>query len=254
MRLVALGAAAVLLTTGCAASQSGSMANRFVRTGPPKVEYPPELFEANTPATAESAAAERARLQELARRPPPPRSQAPSLEATEPALTDALRALGTAKTAGNHLAVAHEYRRLGVLDQAFDHYAAAQALDRRSAAAYDGMARVWRDVNRPDKALPDASRAVYFAPDSPEIQNTLGTILLTLGKTVEARQAFAKALALDPSVDYAWFNTGVAHMRDKAYASAASAFSETLRLNPAFPKAQDRLNAALEASHQGDRR
>jgi tetratricopeptide (TPR) repeat protein len=227
------------------------MADRFVRPGQPKVEYPPELFETSPPATRESAAAERARLQELARHPPPRKSQTPSLEATDPALTDALRTLGTVPTAASHLAVANEYRRLGVLDRAYDHYDAARAIDRRSAAAYDGLARVWRDVNRPDRALPEASRAVYFAPGSPEIQNTLGTILLTLGRTDEARKAFAKALALDPSIDYAWFNTGVADMRDKAYASAASAFTETLRLNPAFPKAQDRLKAALEASHEG---
>ena len=250
-RVAALGVAmAASLTTGCAAHQSSAMADRFVRAGAPKFEYPPELFEANAP-SPESAAEERARLHELARRPPPLKSQAQRLEITDPELTNALRELGKARSAASHLAVADAYRRLGVRDQAFDHYSAAAAIDRRSAAAYDGMARIWRDVNRPDRALPDASRAVYFAPDSPEIQNTLGTILLTIGRTDEARQAFGKALALDASLDYAWFNTGVAHMRDKAFVSAASAFAEVVRLNPGFPRAQDRLRAALEASDQG---
>ena len=120
-RLVALGVAvAAFLTTGCAARQSSAMAERFVRTGAPKFEYPPELFEANAPSAA-SVAEERARLQELARRPPPLRSPAQSLEATDPELTNALRELGRAKTAASHLAVADAYRRLGVRDQAFDH-------------------------------------------------------------------------------------------------------------------------------------
>ncbi len=46
---------------------------------------------------------------------------------------------------------------------------------------------------------PDASRAVYYAPDSPVVHNTLGTVLQALGRRAEARAQYEKALAVDAS-------------------------------------------------------
>jgi tetratricopeptide (TPR) repeat protein len=222
---VGLAAITVLGAGGCATRQSGAIGNRFLKTGKPKTEYPAVV----TPPDAESPAIKETREQERAlakareqalRAGPPPRQLSPRLEATDPALMQALRTLGGSRTAASHLAVAHEYRRLGILDQAFDHYAMAQRLDRRSAAAYDGSARIWRDVNRLDRALADASRAVFYAPQSPEIMNTLGTILLAAGNPGEARKVFSKALALNPDATYARHNIRVT---ETALASATSA-------------------------------
>jgi tetratricopeptide (TPR) repeat protein len=180
-----------------------------VKRGKPKTEYPVEIL---TPRQdAQRVKQELAEIRELARRSSPPvRTQLPSLESTDSALMDALRELGVYRTASAHVAVAAEYRRLGVMDQALEHYEAARLVDRTFAAAYDGLARVWRDTRRPDLALGEAVRAVHYAPRSPETLNTLGTVLLALGNVAEASKAFAKALALDPTARYAQRNAELA--------------------------------------------
>jgi tetratricopeptide (TPR) repeat protein len=206
---------AALVAGGCATRQSGAIGNRFLKTGKPKTEYPAVVAQPDSESQAINDARERERAlakarEEALRSGPPLRQLSLRLEATDPALTQALRNLGESRSADRHLAVAHEYRRLGILDQAFDHYMTAQKLDRRSAAAYDGSARIWRDVSRLERALADASRAAYFAPASPEILNTLGTILLAAGRPAEARETFAKVLALNPDATYARHNLRLA--------------------------------------------
>ena len=200
------------------------MGNRFLKTGKPKTEYPAVVAQPDSESQAIKEAREQeralAKAREEARRSgPPPRQLSPRLESTDSALMQALRELGSSRSAATHLAVAHEYRRLGILDQAFDHYTAAQKLDRRSAAAYDGSARIWRDVKRFDRALADATRAAYHAPESPEILNTLGTVLLAAGNPVEARKVFSKALAMNPDATYARYNIRLA---EKALAATTS--------------------------------
>jgi tetratricopeptide (TPR) repeat protein len=208
----ACGLAAALLVTGCAARQTGTLTNRFLKTGTPKSEYPAEIFK--SPPDDKSLIEEWAKARALAlRQGPPVRAEPLSLEATDGTLTAALRDLRTMKSAPSHVAVADAYRRLGVLDLAVEHYEAAKSLDRRAATAYDGLARVWRDVRRPDFGLPEATRAVHFAPGSPEALNTLGTVLFALGNLVEARKAFEKALAIDPSAEYARQNLSLAAAR-----------------------------------------
>ena len=224
--VLALGVAA-LVAGGCATRQTGAMGNRFLKTGTPKTEYPAVVAppDAETNALTDARAQERALAKardEALKEGPPLRNPSPRLETTEPELMQALRELGGNRSAVNHLAVANEYRRLGILDQAFDHYASAQKLDRKSAAAYDGSARIWRDVNRLERALADASRAAYFAPESPEVLNTLGTILLASGHPREAREAFSKALILNPEATYAQYNLRVADMATQTMTTLAA--------------------------------
>ncbi len=72
---------------------------------------------------------------------------------------------------------------LGVLDAAYDHFKAALRLEPTDAASFDGLARIWRDWGLPNLGLGDAHRAIYYAPASATVYNTLGTILLSLGQT-----------------------------------------------------------------------
>jgi tetratricopeptide (TPR) repeat protein len=130
-------------------------------------------------------------------------SHSSSIEDEDAGLREASLALSIAPTAENHLRVARGYARLHILDTAYDHFTAAIRLAPRSAAAYDGRARIWRDWGYTSPALKDVYRAMYFAPRSPEPVNTLGTILLKMGEISAARDAFHKALSLDPRAEYA---------------------------------------------------
>jgi tetratricopeptide (TPR) repeat protein len=109
-----------------------------------------------------------------------------------------------ASTPERHRSVAERYRELGILDAAYDHFDRARQLDPTDAAAYEGLARVWRDWGFPRLGLADASRAVYFAPSRATAYNTLGTLLAGVGRQREARRAWNRALALEPRA--LWLN------------------------------------------------
>ena len=129
-----------------------------------------------------------------------------TLESWDPRLSAALTELIVTPTPGAHRRVALEYRRLGVLDMAHDHFTAAVRLDPDDAAAHDGLARIWRDWGFPELGLADACRAVQIAPSSPAAANTLGTLLESAGQIREARQWYARAVGLDPEAAYALNN------------------------------------------------
>jgi Flp pilus assembly protein TadD len=129
-----------------------------------------------------------------------------TLEGTDPRLAAALTTLATVPVAASHRLVAEEYMRVGVLDAAHNHFRKALALNRRDAAAHDGLARIWRAWGLPELGLGDAQRAVYFAPRSAAAHNTLGTILQALGRWKDARQAYSRTLSLAPEASYALTN------------------------------------------------
>ena len=102
--------------------------------------------------------------------------------------------------------------RVGVRDMAFDHYSEALRLDPRNIAAFDGRARLWRDVGFLAPALADAHRAKYFDPRSAEVRNTLGTILERRGLCHDALTEYREALRLQP--DAAWAQQNVTRLTD----------------------------------------
>jgi tetratricopeptide (TPR) repeat protein len=129
-----------------------------------------------------------------------------TVEAQDPALAAALLRLAVIPTSAHHRAVAAEYRRLHILDAAFDHLSAATRLNPRDAAAYDARARIWRDWGFPELGMADSARAVFYAPRSAAAHNTRGTLLAAAGFTEDALREFEAALALDPGASFARVN------------------------------------------------
>ena len=129
-----------------------------------------------------------------------------TIESHGPGLAAALLQLAAVPTAEHHRAVADEYRRLQILDAAFDHLSAATRLNPRDAAAYDARARIWRDWGHPQLGHADSARAVFYAPRSAAAHNTRGTLLAAAGLKEEAPREFEAALALDPSAAFARTN------------------------------------------------
>jgi Flp pilus assembly protein TadD len=129
-----------------------------------------------------------------------------TLERADRAIGAAQMAVQLAPTAEHHRLLAEAYLRRGVLDAAYDEYTRALGVEPCDAAAFDGRARVWRGWGLPQFGLNDAHRAVYYAPSAPGPLNTLGTLLLSLGQTSEARRAFDLALSRDHSAVYALNN------------------------------------------------
>jgi Tfp pilus assembly protein PilF len=144
--------------------------------------------------------------------------------------------------------VAEEYLRLRIFDEAHDHFKSALTIDSRQGAAYEGLARLWRDAGFLELSLNDASRAVYFAPASAEAQNTLGTVLYGLGNVPEAQRRFELALSLDASAAYVHNNLCYLSFVRGDLLRARDQCTEALRLAPEFPAARANLAAVTAAA------
>lgn len=182
---------------------------------------------------------------------PRPASGGPAtVERSSAALSEALAWLSVDPTAENRVAVGDAYRGAGILDQAFEQYSEASKLEPRNAAAWDGMARIWRDWGFPERALGTASRAVFFTPHSAAAHNTLGTILEALERHREARAEFERTLVLDPQAAYALNNVCYSWVAEGNGAAAAKACLRALALAPNLVPARN--NLALAYAVQGD--
>ena len=194
------------------------------------------------------------KFRQLTAIPRPPAQAAPvsTIEAQDRDLSSARLLLAVTPGAESERRVAAAYMRLGVLDAAFDHFRAALRLNPRDAASFDGLARIWRDWGLPDIALGDSHRAVYYAPASATVHNTLGTILQKLGQTAAAGQAFEAALQHDPDAWYALNNLCYVRFLQGRGAQAIAACNRAVVLQPGLAAAHNNLGLAYWA--EGDRR
>jgi len=205
-----LGHAAVALLLGtslaaCAARPPRSMSDRFVR--PPSgdaetVELLDLLPRVDDGAPAPAADVPPAWPAGTDRRPRPKHSNGTTIEQLDERLAAALAVHGGRPSVDTAIAVAAEYGRLGILDDAFDVLSAALTQAPEDGGLLAARARVWRDWGLPQIGLGDATRAVYFAPGSPGAQNTLGTLLMALGQIDAARRRFDLARGLAPDAAY----------------------------------------------------
>ncbi len=229
-----------LLTASGASVHGGVPAVQQSGTGPPVPAVQSTAIQAKDATPLADAPTTRARL-------PSAKFVASGAEMAEqwsPALGVALKRQSAAPTVRHEVELAHAYRDAGILDQAYDHYEAAVRRDRREAAAWDGLARIWRDWGYPDLGLGDAHRAVWADPGSPIVHNTLGTILQRLGMNQDARDQFARAAAIDPRAAYAHYNLAVVCAALCKYTDAAEAFERAAALDPSLEIARIR---AIEA-------
>jgi tetratricopeptide (TPR) repeat protein len=172
-----------------------------------------------------------------------------TLESSDERLKAASLLLAVAPSAEAHRQVALEYRRLGGLDHALEHFAAAVKLDPRDVVSRDGLARIWRDWGFANLALPEARRAVADAPRSATAANTLGTVLQALGQLDEAKRSYWRAVALDANAWYALNNLCYAEiMTRQPYAIATCERA----LSAAPESGVVRNNMALAHAASGD--
>ena len=193
----------VAAAAGCAASSKGTtVTDRLIKQGTPSISYGDPVETENSL----KAAIARIRALSLNTSPRAKNVSGASIETNYPELAAALRALKAQPGAATHFDVANLYLELGVRDEAFEHFQTVLTFDRSSGAAYEGLARIWRDWERPDIALADAYRAVHYDPQSAAARNTLGTIFQALGRPDDARTAYVDAVWLNPGAAYALNN------------------------------------------------
>lgn len=185
-------------------------------------------------------------------RPLTDKDAAETLEARDPALAADLLLLRSAPSAERHLVIAERYRDLGVLDAAYRHYNAALALNPRDGAAYEGLARVWRDWGLPQLAIGDAHRATFYAPQSASARNTYGTIMQALGRFADARAAYEQASSIDPNAAYALNNLCYLAFVNGRFDDAVGECKAALRVDPSLTAARNNLALTYAATGRMD--
>jgi len=210
--------------------------------------------------TAEPAKSDVGSLQEYiakmrhvsaAARPPARTTSATTLESRDPELAAALRRVQASPTAESHLAAGELYRQRRVLDAAYRHYNAAAKLQPQSAEAaevYEGLARTWRDWGLPELAVGDAARARFYAPESPAVHNTFGTIMQALGRTADARRAYERARQLDARATYAISNLCYLSFLEGRIEAAVEQCRAAVAIDPELKTARHNLALAYAAS------
>jgi Tfp pilus assembly protein PilF len=230
----------VCLVSGCAAHQTSSLADKFVAGSNAPIE-----IEMTVPEVPSGSADP---LQMPADRDPVPKTtENVTIETEDPELAAALDAVGAARTADLLLGVAAEYRRLGLLDQAYDHAREALDLDPNDGRTRDVLARIWRDWGLAARGLPEAYRAVAASPGSAAVHNTLGTLLFAVGSVDAARVRFERVLALDSGAAYAWNNLCYASLTEGDANRAEDECGRALALDPSLDAARHNL-ALVHAS------
>jgi len=172
----------------------------------------------------------------------------PTVESNDPSLSAAVAAAAIQPSAANERRVAERYRDLGILDAASDHFSRALRFDPHDSAAYEGLARIWRDWGFPQLGLADAARAVYYAPASAAVHNTLGTLLAATGQRVAARREYERAVSLDSHAAYALNNLCALSLDEGNRSQAVSECRAALELEPRLAAARKNLAHALPAA------
>jgi tetratricopeptide (TPR) repeat protein len=178
---------------------------------------------------------------------------ATSLESSDRVLGSALLKAAADPSAESFDAVGYRYYQLGVLDAAMNFYSRALASSPHDVGALDGRARIWRNWGQLDGALGDASRATYFAPGSPQVWNTLGTILEIAGRSTEAADAYRHAVALDDKAVYAMNNLCYLSFVAGDMHEALDQCSRALLVDEDFVPARNNRGLVYAASEEPDR-
>lgn len=233
------------LVSACATTGTAGLTARFVRQGVPAVDL------GGTPPTV------KIRRADYKSGPTPgdiryvtrtTGTQLTAVETRDAGLREALLAVSVHPSLDTHLDVARAYRRLGILDKAYDHLTAGVKLSKTSAALHDALARVWRDWGLPHLGLADAYRAVAFAPGSAIAKNTLGMVLYGMGRREEARTAFREAVALEPRASYALNNLCYLALVDGRSSEAIGYCRQALGIEPTLSVAKVNLSWATAQS------
>jgi tetratricopeptide (TPR) repeat protein len=242
MRVVALVLGA-FMANGCATGAGTSLTAKFVKQGKSALDVGgPSL------ATSPPLQEHMRMIRHLSARPIMKESAGAKAESVDLQLAAALRLAAPDPSAENHLRVAREYLRLGILDTAYTYANRALLQKPRFAEAHEVLARIWRDWGFPGLGLGPASRATFFDPASATAANTLGTLLDALGQSAEAHRAFARAVALDAGAPWALNNLCFVELRMGRLVEARSHCEAALGLDPRMTAAGNNLALTFVAS------
>ena len=122
-------------------------------------------------------------------------------------------------------------------------------------AVLDGVSNL--NLNKPDKAFDDFSRAIEIDPSRVDGYVGRGNTLNTLGRYQEALEDYNKAIEIDPKLANAYVNRGSAYSHLEQYEKAITDYEKGLELDPEIddpPGFFDRLFSNVPNTDKGIRK
>ena len=123
------------------------------------------------------------------------------------------------------------YRFQGKLNQAFELYKKALAINPRAPDACNNLGCMFRDKGNINRAIELHNRAVQIRPEFPEAYNNLGWLIGRMA-SLTSLVYFQKALDLKPDYADAFSNMGLTYKNNEDVSSALSAFEKAITLDP----------------------
>jgi predicted O-linked N-acetylglucosamine transferase (SPINDLY family)/ubiquinone/menaquinone biosynthesis C-methylase UbiE len=142
------------------------------------------------------------------------------------------------------------YRRLALMDDAYESYERAIELAPDYAQAWCNLGEWWMVKGDHEAALTKFEQALQFNPRLLEALNNRVAVLYELGRFKDAEAAAAEAIAKYPDNAALHVNLGNVQLHTGKSKLAAKSFQKALECDPASPEAQIGLSTLLGESHR----
>ncbi|HKZ05031.1 MAG TPA: tetratricopeptide repeat protein [Methylomirabilota bacterium] len=141
--------------------------------------------------------------------------------------------------AGAHRGLAQSLEAQGQTDRAIESYRRTLSLNANDVIALNNLA--WLLVeskNRPDEALPLATKANQIAPRSVEVADTLGWVHYRRGAYIDAEKILSEALERSPNNAHVQYHLGRTYTKLGKKSDAVSSLRRAAQLDPKLAQSE----------------
>ena len=149
--------------------------------------------------------------------------------------------------------IADSFRRAGLNDQAaiyYQHQLLEQGHD--TPQSWNSLGLLYEQEGKLDQAREAYERALGLNPDYADSHNNLGAMHLKAGEIEKAVRAFRKAHEIDVQAPQPLVNLGNAYLQVERFQDAASAFGKALQMGPDSAEVHHNLGYAFLESGRLD--
>lgn len=150
--------------------------------------------------------------------------------------------------------LAYAFAQSGQHAKAMSHFEAALRLAAREgqpplgAPFYDAYARALAADGKPGKALEQFATEEKITGPTASLEDAIGTVDAQMGKWDDAKQAFDKAIAADPSFIRARVHLGVLYRQQNVLAASIETLEAATKMEPPNPEAFAEYGRTLAAA------
>lgn len=152
-----------------------------------------------------------------------------------------------------HLVLGETHLRNGDVDAAVASFQRAGELAPDQVIIQGSLAAIYQQAGRIPEAMAAAREVLRIDPSNALGHSTLGALYLSEGNLPAAVEHYDRALSLNPEpyvARVAWYELGIARVRQERYNDATDAFTASLAVDPTFGEARAALLEVRRLSEQ----